>query len=99
MSMNSAEITRAGPELVQQFEILRSEPAPAVGEIKKSDAGSGDVSDETQSGLFRLVEFIKLEKAKPKHHDRRRQRAIQAYDSIKNFKDQMRPGQVLHVAT
>jgi hypothetical protein len=92
--MNSAEITRARPELVIQAETLRHEQGPAVGEIQKSEGGSGDVSDETRSGLFRLAEFIKLEKTKPKKRDTKQSKAFQAYESMKNFKDRPGPGQV-----
>jgi len=95
--MNSAEITRARPELVLVAETLRCESTPAVGEIKESDAGNGDVSDETKSGLFRLAEFIKLEKTKPKGRDHQRHRAFQAYEKSQNFANRTGPGQVLNV--
>jgi hypothetical protein len=96
--MNSAEITRARPELALQAETTRTKKAaPAVAEIPESDPGNGDVSDETKSGLFRLAEFIKLEKTKSKARDPKRQRAIQAYDSMMNFNNSMSSGQVLNV--
>jgi hypothetical protein len=92
--MNSAEITRARPELVRQAETLEHEQGPAVGEVQKSELGNGDVSDETRSGLFRLAEFIKLEKVKPKKHPTKQNKALQAYESMRDFVNSSGPGQV-----
>jgi len=97
--MNSAEITRARPELVIQAETLEHDEVPAVGEIQKSEGGSGDVSDETRSGLFRLAEFIKLEKTKPKKRQTKQSKAFQAYESMSNSELRPTPGQVLDIRT
>lgn len=94
--MNNAEITGAGPN-VFPLESFRRE-SPAVAEVTPTDAGSGELSDETQSGLQRLAQLIHFEKKKSKNRQDPREKAVQIYESIKNFNKHGEPGQVLDVS-
>jgi|GEM_PF-4669534 len=94
--MNNAEITRAGnvitPEAFQRT-------SPAVAEVSAPQAETGELSDETQSGLHRLAQLIKFEKTKSKKRPSKREQAIQAYEIIANFSRQGEPGQVVDYYT
>lgn len=95
-SMNNAEITRVNnvisPEAFQRT-------SPAVAEVSAAQAETGELSDETHSGLQRLAQMIKFEKSKSKKRLTKREQAIQTYETIQNFSREGEPGQVVDYFT
>src|SRR5579859_6392189 len=95
-SMNLSDITQARNVLAEHFETLERAPEPEVVEVPDAEASGPELGHETSAGLSRFAKFLKLAsqnqgKQKSKQ-DLHREKAIQAYEMLQNYKDELPPG-------